>query len=274
MIGFIVSFSLKFQNMQYKNSHKTYGINQTDFKILSFLNKNLDKINAIKIAENLKIPRTTILFRLKNLQERKLVESEKGKKERFWNISNVGKNILLQNQTEEIKIESINDFDSIINSFQSILQNKSNERIYGIEPSSQVLNYSQKINNENYIKLSKKILELFKSNDHISEVISGELALKNIQNLDKEILKSMWGRATIITLIPDEYITFTDYIIVYFGKVYFFDLINEKGIIVNDQNFANSMKAMIKNLQKFGKVINLNEEIKKILLQKYNFKID
>jgi hypothetical protein len=30
---------------------------------------------------------------------------------------------------------------------------------------------------------------------------------------------------------------------------------------------------MIKNLQKFGKVINLNEEIKKILKIKYNYDV-
>jgi DNA-binding Lrp family transcriptional regulator len=263
--------------MQYKNTHKTYGISPGDFKILNLLTKNSveDLANtATKISEILKIPRTTILFRLKDLETRKIVESNKTCKGRFWSVTNIGKNILTETEKENLKVESVNSLDSIIQIFESVLQSKSNERLYVIEPSLQVLNYTIKTNAENYVKLNKKILELFKSNDHISEAVSGESALENLKNLDKETLKSMWGRATIITLVPDECVTFTDYIIVYFGKVYFMDFINEKAIIVNDVNFAESMKSIIKNLQKFGKVINLNEEIKKILMQKFDFKIN
>ncbi len=253
--------------MHYTNNLKTLGIEEKDFKILKFLfenEENPDNTSSI-LSRMIDLPRTSVSFRLDNLEKRFLVKNKKGNKERFWSLTQQAKNILRKESKEKIHIEKVEGLGNLVKVFESILENKNNERIYVIEPSGQVEKYQNKVKQGELLKINLKLLDLFKNKEHISETVTGEKSLEVLKTVPKEILKEMWGRATIINLVSDEYLSFSDYILVYFGKVYFLNLAKETGIIVSDKNFAESIKNTIINLTKFGRKINLNEYIKKLL---------
>lgn len=252
--------------MQYKNSYKKLKINKKDFRILALLLKYEDCTHLLFptfIASEINIPRTTVEFRLKELSSRGFCESAKKGRERIWNITNSAKQILLQEQAEVSKIENVFGIENIYTLLENTLNKKGVGRIYAVEPSSQVENYHYK---NLAMKLAQvKLLQLFKDNEHISETVTGENVLKIIHKLPTKVLKEMYGRVTFINIVPDKYISFKEYIICYLGKTFFIDFQNDKCIIVSDKSFTDSIISVIINLQVFGKRINLNEEIKKIL---------
>lgn len=252
--------------MQYKNSYKKLKINEKDFKILSLLLKYENSTKLLfptLIASEINIPRTTVEFRLKELKSRGFCESKKEGRERIWNITNSAKQILLQEQAEASKIENIFGIENIYTLLENALNKKGVGRIYAIEPSSQVENYHYKNLTTKLAQI--KLLQLFKDNEHISETVTGEKVVSIIHKLPTKVLKEMHGRVTIINVVPDKYISFREYIICYLDKTFFIDFQNDKCIIVTDKSFTESIISIIKNLQIFGKRINLNEEIRKIL---------
>ena len=144
------------------------------------------------------------------------------------------------------------------------MEDKSGERIYFIEPYYQTEKFISSIE-QNTIS---KIAELFKKRKNISIGISSVKNIKLLENYGKKTLQNMLGRMTIVYTIPDEYLNFKDMILVYKDFVYIFNFDKKSVAEIKSSSFAESLKSIISALQNFGKKIDLNEQIRRVLKSK------
>ncbi len=250
--------------MRYTKRIKNLGLSEKDFRILSTLNE-LGRSKILPLSKQLDLQRTSVSFRLRKMGERGLVKREQIGGHFEWTLNDYAKNIILEekgdNNFKVTNYYSLKNIDSII---VKILKNKSNERIYFIEPYHQMEKFVSSIE-QNTISA---IAELFKKRKNISVGVSSVKNIKLLENYDKKTLENMLGRMTIVYTIPDEYLNFKDMIIVYKDFIYIFNF-NEKSVVeIESSSFAKSMKSIILALQNFGKKIDLNEQIREVLKSK------
>lgn len=113
--------------------------------------------------------------------------------------------------------------------------------------------------------MQSRVTELFKKKKNISEGISSGKNIDLLRSYTTGVLKSMYGRMSIVHTIPDEYLSFEDMIIVYCNIIYLFNFETSVVIEIKSTPFARSMKSLIMALAHFGGKINLNEYIKEII---------
>ena len=253
--------------MKYTKNVKWLGLSKKDFKIINNL-ALVKKSKILPLANSLCLPRTSVAFRLKKMEKRGFMERKKIKGHFEWQLTAYAKNIFLENKgKEELRMVSYNNKKDIESIFLSILKDKSKERLYFIEPYTQTKEFVEKIES----RTMKNIAKVFQKEKNISEGVSSEKNIELIKKYDKRVLESMLGRATIIYVIPDKYISFDEMIFVYKNSVYTFDFKKWQALKIENKSFAKVMSSMIAALQNFGSKIDLNELIRGTL-KKYKDK--
>lgn len=247
--------------MKYTKRIRNAGISKKDFLILSILDHSKQS-KVSPLSEKICMPRTSLAFRLKKMLQRNLVEKIKVNNHFEWQLTNTTKEFLLKESMEdEFKASYYKTLGSIERIFKQILSDKSEERIYFIEPYIQTKKFASITSNEIMIDLAT----LFQRYKNISEGVSSNKNIKLLKTYDKKVLKSMLGRMAIVYTIPDEQLQFEDMIIVYKETVYTFNFDKNIAIEIKNIAFAYSMKSIILALRSFGKKIDMNEEIRNIL---------
>ncbi len=252
--------------MKYSNKIKNLGISKKDFKILNKL-FGLKNTNVSCLSVEAQVSRTTVTFRLNKMKERGLVEKVKIGGHFEWQLTHFAKNIIFENiESDNFAIKQYFGIENIENVFLKILQNKNKSRIYFAEPYKQTIVLRKKIKPE----ILSSMAEAFKKSKLISEGISSSQNLDMLKTYDTKVLKSMFGRMTIIYIISDELISFNEMVIVYGNNVYLFDFVKEVLVEINNKSFAESVSKMILALKNFAQKIDLNQEIEKILKERKN----
>ena len=244
--------------MRYTKKIKQLGISEKELKVLNEFALLL-KSKVLPLAESVGLPRTSVAFLLKKMEERGLVQKEKIGGHFEWKLTNYAKNILLENTgEEEFNITKYNSKKDIENIFLSILKDESRERIYFIEPYAQTKEFAKNMEDGSI----KNIAKVFQKEKNISEGISSDKNIELIKSYNKEVLENMLGRATIVYTIPDKYISFEDMIFVYRDAVYTFNFTKWQAAKIESKSFAKTIRSMILALKNFGKKLDLNELIR------------
>ncbi len=247
--------------MRYTKRIKNLGISKKDFKILFALSK-VGKSKVLTLAKQIGMQRTSVSFRLRKMSERELVKREQVAGHFEWTLGDYAKSIILREKDNNtFKVTNYYLPKNINSVITKILEDKTGERIYFIEPYYQTMKYIYSIEQD----IISTIAELFKKRKNISIGVSSVKNIKLLKNYDKKTLENMLGRMTIVYTIPDEYLNFEDMVIVYKDFVYIFNFNKNSINEIRSSSFAELMKSVILALQNFGEKIDLNEHIRSIL---------
>jgi hypothetical protein len=117
----------------------------------------------------------------------------------------------------------------------------------------------------------KKIHQQQKKNKIILEGVTSQGAWNNLNNQTGELIRSHFGRATILYVVPDNLINF-DLDIIFANKtLYFMNPRQGTCICIKNQSLYNALMKFLEIYKIFGKKIDLNAHIKE--LSKNNGKI-
>ncbi len=247
--------------MKYTKKIKNMGISNKDFKILNTLN-SCGESSILPLATKIKMPRTTVSFRLQKLFKKEWVEKIKVKNHPEWRVSNNFKGLILgELVSKEFMVTHYSGAINIEKVFADMLKNKSEERIYFIEPNQQIKKFISDTNSGFFTD----VINLLKLKKHISEGVSSEKNLEILNGYNKKMLKNMISKMSIIYVIPDKYLSFDDNIIIHKNFVYLFNFYKNSVTKIESESFAKSIKSIIIALQNFGKKIDLNQYIREIL---------
>lgn len=237
------------------------GISRLEFKILVVLQKlNTAKVSALALKTD--ISRTTVSFRLNKLKLRELVERVKVGGHYEWRVTDRFNRLVLKEKSNiGLSVKSYQGSEDFKNVLTDIIKKSSKHKIYLIEPYIQTKEHEAHIDSESLSTLT----QLFKECENISEGVSSEKNLELIKEYDKEVLKEMVGRMTVIHFIPDEYISFKEIVVVCDDFVYMIDFTKETVTEIQNKSFAESLISLTQTLQKFGKKIDLNGYIKNLV---------
>ncbi len=250
--------------MRYTKRIKNLGLSEKDLRILSALNK-LGKSKILPLSKHVGLQRTSVSFRLRKMKERGLAKREQIAGHFEWTLSDYAKNIILEEKGENnLKVTNYYSLKNVDDVIAKILGDKSNERLYFIEPYHQTEKFISSIRQD----AISAIAELFKKRKNISVGVSSAKNIKLLENYDKKTLENMLGRMTIVYTISDEYLNFEDMIIVYKDFVYIFNFNKMHVAEIESLSFAESMKSIILALQNFGEKIDLNKYIREVLKSK------
>ena len=247
--------------MKYTKKLRELGISEKDFSILRALDTGGEsKISPL--TEVLSLPRTTISFRLKKMKQRDLVKQVVVGGHYEWTITAHAKELLVGVVSkDEFHAAHYKTAESIQNIFKQILSDKSDERIYFIEPYVQTKSFISKTKTGDIVDLTK----LFRRHRNISEGVSSSKNIELIKNYDKKVMESMVGRMAIVYVVPDEYLDFEDMILVYKDTVYNVNFDKNLVIEIQNRSFARSMRSIVLALRSFGKKIDLNQYVREEL---------
>ncbi len=247
--------------MRSTNETKRLGLTAADVKIITTLHK-YGQTNPTELSIHLgSIPRTTITYRLSLLLERGWVERVRAGGHFEWQCSEAALRLVNENLVNNEITFNHYPLEQISKLFEALFKDTSGERIYFLEPSTATVSLHTNLGNE----FINKMALLFKAGKNISEGVTSDALLGYIKKYDQQTLREMHGRMVVMHIVPDELLRFEDMFVVYKDLVYIINPQKDHVTEVRDVSFAHSMRATIQALQHFGKKINLNEEIEKLL---------
>lgn len=213
------------------------------------------------IARETRIPRTTVHFLLGKLQKRKLVRECKVRGHYEWELDTTSSSILNALNSDVVTIQhGLRNFEKLYESFAHLSEGEPLFALQGNQSARTVLKHMQK-SNDFLLKIHKSV----KRRKVIVKGIMGENTLDLFKKLDTKSLKSHWGRATIVHIIPDKYALFNADVYSIKNKLYLFNHTDELVIIISDKITASAVHALLTFMLDHSERINLNDHIQNIL---------
>jgi DNA-binding Lrp family transcriptional regulator len=247
--------------MRYTAKIARHGISEKDFRIIDLLNSK-ETTKILPLAEELSLPRTSVSFRLKEMQKRELVKQTKVMNHQEWTLTSHTKELLLDwSQKDKFKANRYLTPENVLQTIKHIINDKSRERLYFIEPYQQTRSFAFGIKTKDKIDIAT----LFRQKKLISEGVTSEKNFELLETYDTSVLISMEGRMTIVHVVPDEYLKFEEAIFVYKNTVYSIDFDRQSVIEIVSPPLARSMKSVILALRDSGKKIDLNQYIRDVI---------
>lgn len=247
--------------MRSTNETKRLGLSSIDVKIITALHKRgLTKPVDLAIVIN-DVPRTTLTYRLTLLLARGWVEKKKVAGHFEWCCSQAARELVNDTLVTNELIVAHHPLNQVPHILEALFKDSSNERIYFLEPTVATASVHQEFGNDFLTKMAL----LFKAGKNISEGVTSDALLGYLKHYSQKTLKEMHGRMVVIHLVPDDLLHFEDMFIVYRDSVYIINPKKDHVTQVKDASFAASIKTTIQALQYFGKKIDLNSEIEKLL---------
>lgn len=244
--------------MSEKQRQRALALGEREINILEYLNR-VEKERVITISRITDIPRTTVLFLLKNLEKRGLVNKLLVGKHYEWAIdrSQTESFGLFGEQTVEVHF-GIKNFEKV---YESITRLSSGERIFVFQGNKSAQAALTRISSDFFSRMHA----FLKKRKIIIEGVTGESLLNLFESLPSESLRSHWGRATIVRVVPDEYINFDTDIFSTKHKLYIFNFEKEIVVTINDPSITKAFHSLIVFMFEKSRQVDLNGHIRAIL---------
>ena len=247
--------------MRSTNVTKRLGLSPVDVKVITALHKH-GQASPTELAIRIEsVPRTTISYRLKLLLDREWVEQVKVGGRFEWRCSKSALQLVNENLINDEITFNHYPLEEVTRLFEVLFKDSSGDRIYFLEPTASTTSLHANLGND----FLKKMALLFKTGKNISEGVTSDALIEYLKEYSKQTLQEMHGRMVVMHVVPDELLRFEDTFVVYKDRVYIINPQRDHVTEVKDIAFAHSMKSTIQALQFFGKKINLNAEIEKLL---------
>jgi len=262
---------------------KLLGINNTELRILSCIEKTALTISQLSIAS--KIPRTSLYYILPSLTERYLVIKTKDANKIYWK-KNSDEQIKfnIQNALDKISNQNESNFTSVISQsseitfyhgaknmeqiFEEIASTPVNARWFGIQPGPSIMDLIPKVSIEIITKFNKTV----KNKRHIVEGIVHENYLDKMKDIlgikdYKNLLQSFGGRSSDYAKLPADYMkNISSEIYLFNGKIAIANWKDEFAIIIKNPDMFALLMEMFKSTKYLLERYDQNEKIAKKLI--------
>lgn len=165
-------------------------LNKTKIAILKELKHRQKPLTIKNLIEALDLKRLSLLYNLKALETLGLVQRDRSLKVHWWRLREENFS-LTESAQEEIPIYAA----------YQLLAESSSQKIYGIQGAGAVKNIAQLIEQEGNIFTKVHLRQ--KLRQEIIDGIVTERGGEIIKKLPKTVLKSHFGRPTILHIVPD-----------------------------------------------------------------------
>ncbi len=261
-----------------------YGFSPKESKIYIGLLK-LGKVRVSELAREIKLPRTSLYLPLEELEKHGFINKIRIGNRSFWEANSPksilrhmkentsGLQMLLPN-LENLAFSNKKTDGSELLFYKSkkglelansmIFKLKSNERVYSIQGSRTVEFQKQKFSTNEIIEWQTAL----KKSNVIGEAIVGEDVLDSIKGLDINALNAHLDRKMIAYLLPKQMMDFDAQIMVFRSTVIIMVFEKDLAIVINNKDITQVFINLIKIAESFGRKVDLNAEIGKIIENK------
>lgn len=251
------------------------GLTPLDRTVLRALECAPGPRSVSALSRDLKIPRTTVAFTLSGLHARSLAKRIPVKGHREWVIGDATRitsalSPLLSSFSKEAQLGQINDalvgieayrgVRRIEHACERILNLVEGERVYCIQGTLAAVLSIKKIAPAFLLQFHAGL----KKRGIIMEGCSGESALSLFHSLSDRELASHQGRATVVSVFPDEYMThdadifaFENVSLVVFWK-------EEIALVIRYAPLVAVLRSLVSLLSVVGRKVDLNKHIEHI----------
>ncbi len=251
------------------------GLKRPEKKIINILSTKRSGLTVTALSALANEPRTTVGFYLNKLRHRGWTE----KTGRFgfsypvWHLTD--KNEIrkitggifadfgkAESATGLVKIET--GEEKILAAYEQIMVAQKAERVYVIQGKRALLAAAKNLPTE----FVEKAHAVQKQKPIILEGVTAEACLPVLKNMTLRWLKSHWGRATIIHLVPDEFMDFDAEFFIFKNKVLVIQPAAEKTFTILDENVAHAFQLLTEFIERQTAKVNLNDYIGNLIAEK------
>ncbi len=232
------------------------GLTKYDRKILEAISGVAKQISTI--SRITKLPRTSLLYRLRGLEKRKLVMPVKNGKFTHWK----SKLPLLLPKILNQGVTVLKGKNELFSVFEKIVELPRNSRVYGIQPDKSIVQAINKNSLEELLKINKVI----KDKKLIFEGIVHEKSVDTlISELGKQkagvIFDSFIGRLEDYAKIPDDFANVESEIYIFNGSAYILNWSKEIGLEIHDPSMVSLLLAMFSCVKELGQRYSQNQKM-------------
>lgn len=242
------------------------GLSKNEHIVLNILQQLTLAQKISKIAIQAKLPQSTTAFILRKLENRKLVNRVKYNNHFRWkyrknlDVVEKGSEELFQNTF----INVITGVKDIMKEFMKILELASGERLYSIQGAG--------ISPIILEKIDSKFISFFhhaiKKQKIIIEGVISQSIFKIFDKMTAGQIYSHLDRLTIVYVLPDELINFPLDVFIFRDHVLLVDYETERLVHIEDSALVMTYKALFNIAETYGKKIDLNLYLNKLLKNK------
>lgn len=238
------------------------GLTRQENKIMWAISDMAKQISTI--ARLTGIPRTSLLYILRNLEKRNLVRSLRNGKYTNWKSNTINAFRMLKNATSEITVH--NGVPSIMNILERLANQPRNSRVKGIQPDNSIKYVLRKVPTE----FLHMINTTMKRNQVIFEGVVHEKSVGTVlselgKTGAKKIYESFIGRLEDYVKIPDDFANVE-------SEIYFFDeaayIVNwnkEIALEINNKDMVSLLEAMFSCVKELGIRYSQNKKMEATL---------
>ena len=245
----------------------------------------MQNVSVSKLSRKADVPRTTVYSALLRLKERGFVRRVRKGQRSLWKLKKISniKNIVedgIEHLTPEDEISRkgiVGGVDAkevgigvyrgkrqILKAYEKMFELGKAERFFVVQGNESVKNTMKNIDKQYLFSFRDR----FRKAHIIMEAFSGEFVMKALKALPKEELKSHSDRMLIATLIEDEFMDFGLDLVVIKDQMLLIDVKREVVVSIRNHEIANMVHCFCQFFQKYGRHINYNKEVKKMIEDK------
>jgi predicted transcriptional regulator len=241
-----------------KKFPKALGLEKREVTILNHL-YGVELATVTAISEAAGIPRTTTHFLLMKLLERGLVKKEKVRGHYEWTFNSEAMDSFGVAPESEVDVQfGLSNFKRVYKQLANLSQGG---RILAFQGNQSAQAALTKLSGEFLSKLHTSI----KKQKIVIEGIMGDGTFDLFEELDSDSLRSHWGRATIVHVVPDEYVSFDADIFSVKDRLYMFNFEKEIAITITNPAITSAFHSLLSFMFENSRRIDLNEHIKSVL---------
>lgn len=241
-----------------KKFSKTFGLNSRESALLKHL-FTAETETVSKISRATSIPRTTVHFLLKKLAERGLARKERVEGHYEWSLDSSATHLFTIPKTDIVDIQfGLSNFKRL---YKRLSESPRGERIVAFQGNQSAQIALAELSNEFFSRMH----ESMKKRKIVIEGVIGESTLSLFEKLTSSSLRSHWGRATIVHVVPDHYISFDADIFSVKDKLFLFNFEKEIAITITNPAITSAFHSLLTFMLEHSEQINLNDHIQNIL---------
>jgi hypothetical protein len=266
--------------MWQKTHMNVFGLDRDMFAILRACANTPQSISSI--ARISKLPRTSLLYKVRKLERRGMMRNASEGKRKMWQSVSFDEfrdthaavlttfhdeGTVSIPVTPETSISIYRGASNLLKVFEKIGKLHQNERLHAIQPDSSFQSAMRKYPLDDILRLNKKI----KDKKLIIEGIVHEKAVENtIKNLGRKkaeaIFKTFIGRLEDYVAIPDDFLDIHSEIYAFRDNVVIMSPEKEIAVEIIDKDLSEMIKTMLMSLKEhIGRRYSQNERMEKFM---------
>ncbi len=237
-----------------KQEQKKYGLSQIDSKLLETLAQK-GMLTSSQLSLIVRVPRTTISFRLQKLCSRGFCAKIKKQNLAFWILNDKVFEGGTHADEGTMVYQGVQELHRVMNTLAS---QPIHGRVYIFEPRQQTEWFIKNIHKDLYAEVSKNI----RKNSVIVEALVS-VGIKNLlPTIDPKTRSAMFGRMTIAYAVEDTILNLNKNIIIINDEVYIFDWKTITLNVIKNLSVAETYRSFFESYKSFGKKIDFNVLLK------------